>query len=70
MSRTTVETVTCDRCHKKKEIIDGKKLFDRNNVFHYDVVNPTNKSERVDLCHDCFTTLRNLWVSFIIADGF
>ena len=70
MSRTTVETITCDRCKKSKSIIDGKNPFDPNNVFHYDVFNPTNPKEKIDLCHDCFVKLRNLWTSFIIADGF
>ena len=71
MSRTTVETITCDRCKKSKSIIDGKQTeFDKANVFHYKVANPTNVTEQVDLCHDCFVKLRNLWVSFMIADDF
>ena len=72
MSRTTVETITCDCCRRKsKTIVDGKPpAFDKDNVFHYDVFNPTNPNEKVDLCHDCFVKLRNLWTSFMIADGF
>ena len=71
MSKTTVETITCDRCKKIKSIIDGKQTeFYKANVFHYAVTNPTNVKDQVDLCHDCFVKLRNLWTSFMIADGF
>lgn len=70
MSRSTTETITCDRCGKTKSIVNGEKKFDPNNVFHYDVVNPTNEKEKVDLCYDCFKDLKNIWVSFVIGPGF
>lgn len=65
MSKVTVETITCDRCGKTKEIVDGNNPFDRNNVFHYDIVNPTNKKEEMDFCHECFCRLRIIWEAFM-----
>ena len=70
MSRQSIETITCDRCGKEKKIIDGKNEFDKSNIFHFNVTNPTNIKDHVDLCHDCFKTLKNVWTSFIIGEGF